>query len=88
MRNKKGLLGLVLILLALVVVGFFYFRNSMTGNMISEKKDIYEQYCEDQGFEVGTSFYDNGVSYGVCVNDVFEKCDIEKFYTGDCNFTE
>jgi hypothetical protein len=84
MKNKKGLIGAILILGVLLVVGFIFFKNSITGNVIHEENDEYVEYCESFGYKVGTSFYDNGEKYTVCIDDNYKKCDIEEFYKSEC----
>ncbi len=85
MKNKKGFFGLLLLLIVLLVVSFIYFKDSITGNTIFENKDIYEEYCESFGYQVGISYDDLANKYVVCVNENYQKCDIKDFYEGICS---
>jgi len=90
--NKKGLIGLVVVIIVLLVVGFFWFvRNyDFTNeknlvNNISQTANPASVYCVNQGNKLEIRDEDGG-QIGYCVSADGQECEEWDFFRADCFF--
>jgi len=90
--DKRGLIGLIVLVVVLLVAGFFWFvgnysfideENSTSD--ISQMANPASVYCVNQGNELEIRNEDGG-QVGYCVSLDKQECEEWDFYRGDCFF--
>jgi len=88
--DKRGLIGLIVLVLVLLVVGFFWFVKSYnegynSDNNISQIDNPASTYCVEQGNKLEIRD-EVGGQIGYCVSPDEQECEEWSFYRGNCSF--